>query len=87
MAYQVQEPPINHEDLPEYLSRELRRIEAGLQQEKTFSNGCIWQSGRGSPENVIAAPVGSLYTDIAGGTGTTLYVKETGSGPTGWVSK
>ena len=87
MSYQAQEPPINPENIPEYLSREVRRLEAGLQQEKRFSNGCIWASGRGTPENVIAAPVGSLYTDIAGGTGTTLYVKETGAGNTGWVAK
>ena len=45
-------------------------------------------SGTGSPEGVLALPIGSIYTDDAGGTGTTLYVKETGAGGnTGWVAK
>ena len=42
-------------------------------------------SGTGSPEGVLAAPVGSLFlrTDSA----TTLYIKQTGTGNTGWVAK
>lgn len=44
-------------------------------------------SGTGSPENVVTAPVGTLYTRIDGGAGTTLYVKESGAGNTGWVGK
>lgn len=47
----------------------------------------FWTSGAGSPEGVLAGPVGSLYTRIDGGSGTTLYVKETGSDTTGWVPK
>lgn len=47
----------------------------------------IWTSGSGSPEGVLVAPVGSMYTDTAGGAGTTLYVKESGAGNTGWVAK
>lgn len=47
----------------------------------------IWTSGSGSPESVLTAPVGSLYTRTDGGASTTLYVKETGSGNTGWVAK
>jgi hypothetical protein len=43
--------------------------------------------GNGSPESVITAPVGSLYTNRNGGTGATLYVKESGTGNTGWVAK
>jgi hypothetical protein len=41
----------------------------------------------GSPESVVAAPVGSLYVRTDGGAGTTLYVKESGTGNTGWVGK
>lgn len=41
----------------------------------------------GSPEGVHAAPVGTLYVRTDGGTGTTLYVKESGTGNTGWVAK
>lgn len=44
-------------------------------------------SGTGSPESVIAAGVGSLYMRTDGGAGTSLYVKESGSGTTGWVAK
>jgi hypothetical protein len=53
-----------------------------------FSTGTArWTSGTGSPENVVTAPVGSLYTRTDGGAGTTLYVKESGTGNTGWVAK
>lgn len=50
-------------------------------------SGISWTSGTGSPESVVTANVGSLYTRTDGGTGTTLYVKETGTGNTGWVGK
>lgn len=43
--------------------------------------------GQGTPENSIKAPVGSTYLRIDGGTSTTLYVKESGDGSTGWVAK
>ena len=46
-----------------------------------------WTSGAGSPEGVLTAAVGSLYTRTDGGAGTTLYVKESGTGNTGWVAK
>lgn len=52
-----------------------------------FTGGIIWRSGAGSPEGVLTAPVGSLYTNTAGGAGTTLYVKESGVSNTGWVGK
>jgi len=44
-------------------------------------------SGTGSPETAVTAPVGSMYMRTDGGTGTTLYVKESGTGNTGWVAK
>lgn len=43
--------------------------------------------GSGNPEGAVTAPVASIFTRIDGGTGTTLYVKEAGSGDTGWVAK
>lgn len=43
--------------------------------------------GAGSPEGVLTAGVGSLYLRSDGGAGTTLYVKESGAGNTGWVAK
>lgn len=46
-----------------------------------------WKSGNGSPEGVVTAPVGSLYSRRDGGAGSALYVKENGTGNTGWVAK
>jgi hypothetical protein len=46
-----------------------------------------WYSSAGSPEGAVTAGVGSMYTDNTGGAGTTLYVKESGTGNTGWVAK
>jgi hypothetical protein len=43
--------------------------------------------GEGSPEGVVASPVGTLYLRSDGGAGTTLYVKESGTGPIGWIAK
>lgn len=43
--------------------------------------------GTGSPEGVLAAPVGTLYVDLAGGASTVLYVKESGSSDSGWIAK
>ena len=43
--------------------------------------------GNGTPEAVIKAPIGTLYCRNDGGAGTTLYVKESGTGNTGWVAK
>ena len=44
-------------------------------------------SGQGSPEGVVEAPVGTLYTRTDGGVGSTLYVKQVGTGNTGWSAK
>lgn len=44
-------------------------------------------SGAGSPEGIVTAGVGSMYTRSDGGTGTTLYIKEKGTGNTGWIAK
>ena len=46
-----------------------------------------WTSGSGSPEGVLTAVIGSLYTRTNGGAGTTLYVKESGISNTGWIAK
>ena len=42
--------------------------------------------GRGAPEGVVAAPPGSDYRNLDGGAGSTLWVKRTGSGNTGWFA-
>ncbi len=41
--------------------------------------------GAGSPESVVYAPVGSEYLRNDGGSSTTLYIKESGTGNTGWA--
>lgn len=41
--------------------------------------------GAGTPEAAVAAPVGSEYLRNNGGTSTTLYIKESGTGNTGWA--
>lgn len=43
-------------------------------------------SGTGSPESVVTAIIGSSYRRKDGGASTTLYVKESGTGNTGWVA-
>jgi hypothetical protein len=51
------------------------------------TNGVVWKSGAGSPEGVVTAPIGSLYSNTTGSTSTTLYVKTSGTGNTGWTAK
>lgn len=41
----------------------------------------------GSPEGAVTAGIGSLFLRTDGGAGTSLYVKESGVGNTGWVAK
>ncbi len=48
--------------------------------------GVISTIGTGSPEGVIAAPPGSDYRNLAGGVGSTFWVKQTGTVATGWVA-
>ena len=43
--------------------------------------------GSGTPEGAVTAPVGSLFLRTDGGASTSMYVKESGSGNTGWVAK
>jgi len=43
--------------------------------------------GSGTPESAVTAPVGAVYHRTDGGAGTSFYVKESGTGNTGWVAK
>lgn len=43
-------------------------------------------SGSGSPESVLTRPPGSVYLRTDGGASTVLYLKESGTGNTGWVA-
>lgn len=62
---------------------------------KLFNNFQIYNDGSvlnrfyvgvGSPEGVVTAPPGSIYQNTSGGTGTTLYIKHSGTGNTGWFA-
>lgn len=44
-------------------------------------------SGTGTPESVVTAPIGSVFLRSDGGVSTSIYIKESGSGNTGWVGK
>ena len=43
--------------------------------------------GAGTPEGVVTAPIGAVYHNTTGGATTSFYVKESGTGNTGWVGK
>ena len=45
------------------------------------------RAGAGSPEGVVTARIGSIYQRTDGGAGTSFYVKESGTGNTGWAAK
>ena len=45
-----------------------------------------WKAGTGTPEGVVAAPVGSLYSQTDGGTDASVYRKEFGTDAYGWVA-
>jgi hypothetical protein len=52
------------------------------------SSGPRFLAGSGSPMGVVLGNPGDLYLSTSGGAGTTLWVKESGSGTTsGWVGK
>ncbi|MEY2886280.1 MAG: Gordonia phage Sour [Actinomycetota bacterium] len=52
-----------------------------------FNQGPTITTGTGTPEGVVTAPIGSLHLRTDGGASTTLYVKQSGTGNTGWVAK
>lgn len=52
-----------------------------------YDGGVFDGYGAGTPEGAIAAPVGSTWRRTNGGAGTSFYVKESGTGSTGWVAK
>lgn len=64
------------------------RIEIATGSPSVLSSNVIWASAVGSPEGVIKANIGSMYSRTDGGAGTTLYVKESqNASTTGWVAK
>ena len=51
-----------------------------------LESGRLMYTGAGSPEGQVAAPPSSVYHNTSGGPSTSLYVKESGTGTSGWVA-
>lgn len=71
------------------LKRSSATIQARLADDSDFAavQSLYQRFGSGSPESVVTAPVGAIYHRTDGGANTSLYVKESGSGNTGWIAK
>lgn len=55
---------------------------------RTSIGGARWSYGSGDPNGVLAGNPGELYSSTAGGSGATVYVKESGVDTnTGWTAK
>ena len=92
MAFKPSPVPRAAADLGAFLDRELNRLAgafANLLESAAIrlSNGPEIRSGTGTPEGKVTAPVGSLFLRTDGGATTTLYVKTSGTGNTGWTAK
>lgn len=52
------------------------------------SKDLAWvKRGTGNPNGIVVAEPGTLYLNKSGGAGATLWVKESGTGSSGWVAK
>jgi len=60
-------------------------VASGKKLTYNSSQQLLW--GTGSPETVVTATVGSMFLRTDGGASTTLYIKESGTGNTGWIAK
>jgi hypothetical protein len=68
------------------LLRDFIRQHVAVESEEDLSCCERLLSGTASPEGAVTGTVGTLYLRTDGATGSTLYVKESGSGNTGWVA-
>jgi hypothetical protein len=73
--------------LPAELARQLQERDRDIAAVFSMLEMVLPLRGSGSPEGVVSAAVGALFCRIDGGAGTVLYVKETGTGNTGWDAK
>lgn len=71
------------------LKRSTTTIQAVLADDSGFAatQDLYNRFGSGTPEANVTAPIGAIYHRTDGGAGTSLYVKESGAGNTGWVAK
>jgi len=50
------------------------------------ATGATTSIGRGTPQGSVSAPPGSDYRNLDGGAGATFWIKQSGTGNTGWVA-
>lgn len=85
ISYTVSSTPSSADDALEPVLRDT--ISGSGSVTLTGAGGAItW--GTGTPEAAVVGNIGDLFIDTAGGTSTTLYVKEADAGlNTGWAAK
>jgi len=70
------------------LNFEAGQFDTKLAKKIIMDNGTEIRSDSGAtPEGIVTAPQGSMYLSTTGGAGSTLRIKESGTGNTGWVAK
>ena len=50
------------------------------------TTGAMELIGRNTPQGAVSAPPGSTYRNLNGGVGSSFYVKQSGTGTTGWAA-
>lgn len=55
-------------------------------QSDAQATGCTTTIGSGAPTGVVSAPPGSDYRNLTGAAGSIFWIKQTGTGATGWVA-
>lgn len=50
------------------------------------STGCTTTVGSGAPNGVVNAPPGSDYRNLTGSAGSIFWIKQTGTGTSGWIA-
>lgn len=72
----------------DFIVQALDDIQAQVNIQPFRVGGIYVRTGKGTPSSVVNGSVGDIYLRSDGGTGTTLYVKESGTNTSsGWVSK
>lgn len=71
-------------DLTGYVSKSGDTMTGNLIVPSVSINGSDFLTGTGFPNGVVAAPVGSIYVDKNSTCGASLWIKQTGTGNTGW---
>ncbi len=78
--------PINNETLRQLIQSVYYLWDAVNRTQWTIGETTIY-TGTGTPENNQAGNVGDLFLRTDGGASTSIYVKESGTGDTGWTAK